>query len=97
MTGGQFAQTAPGQIPLCERVSRTMLAIGLLPILLVLIVAIVSLVEPRFTGLFNILNILRQTSFLAIVACGQMLVLIVGGVLTVELGSERAQRAREAD
>ena len=79
MTGGQFAQTAPGQMPLGERVSRTMLAIGLLPILLVLIVAIVSLVEPRFTGLFNILNILRQTSFLAIVACGQMLVLIVGG------------------
>jgi len=76
---GQLLHAGPGQLSLGERVSRTMLAIGLLPILLILIVLVVSLVEPRFTGLFNVLNILRQTSFLAIIACGQMLVLIVGG------------------
>ncbi len=70
---------AAGHLSTSEKLSRGLLAIGLLPILLVLIVVVVSLVEPRFTGLFNILNILRTTSFLAIVACGQMLVLITGG------------------
>jgi ribose transport system permease protein len=39
-----------------------------------------SIVEPKFYGIFNVLNVLRQSSFLAIVACGQMLVLIVGGL-----------------
>ena len=37
-------------------------------------------VEPRFYGLPNLFNILRNTSFLAIMACGQMLVMIVGGM-----------------
>ncbi|MEQ8654590.1 MAG: ABC transporter permease [Kiloniellales bacterium] len=68
-----------GSLSISERLSRGLLAVGLLPILLVLIVAILSLLEPRFTGLFNILNILRTTSFLAIIACGQMLVLTTGG------------------
>ncbi len=68
-----------GSLSTSERLSRVLMAVGLLPLLLVLIVVVVSLVEPRFTGLFNILNILRSTSFLAIVACGQMLVLITGG------------------
>ena len=36
--------------------------------------------EPRFYGLPNLFNILRNTSFLAIMACGQMLVMIVGGM-----------------
>ena len=39
-----------------------------------------TLVEPRFYGLPNLFNILRNTSFLAIMACGQMLVMIVGGM-----------------
>ncbi len=72
-------ETTPGGLSVSERVSRTLVAIGLLPVLLILIVVVVALVEPRFTGLNNVLNILRQTSFLAIVACGQMLVLIIGG------------------
>ena len=33
-------------------------------------------VEPRFYGLPNLFNILRNASFLAIMACGQMLVMI---------------------
>ena len=39
-----------------------------------------TLVEPRFYALPNLFNILRNTSFLAIMACGQMLVMIVGGM-----------------
>ena len=45
-----------------------------------LIVIGMTLVEPRFYGLPNLFNILRNTSFLAIMACGQMLVMIVGGM-----------------
>ena len=54
--------------------------VGLIPFLLVLIVIGMTLVEPRFYGLPNLFNILRNTSFLAIMACGQMLVMIVGGM-----------------
>ncbi len=63
-----------------EQLTRAMLAVGLLPILLILTVVVMSIVEPKFYGIFNVLNVLRQSSFLAIVACGQMLVLIVGGL-----------------
>jgi ribose transport system permease protein len=56
-----------------------MTAIGLLPILLILLIAALAIFEPRFLGVFNVFNVLRSTSFLAILAAGQMLVLIVGG------------------
>ena len=45
-----------------------------------LIVIGMTLVEPRFYHLSNLFNILRNTSFLAIMACGQMLVIVVGGM-----------------
>ena len=45
-----------------------------------LLVAGMVVVEPQFYGLPNWFNILRNTSFLAIMACGQMLVVIVGGM-----------------
>ncbi|MBR1150347.1 ABC transporter permease [Bradyrhizobium sp. JYMT SZCCT0428] len=53
--------------------------IGLLPALLVALVAGMSAIDPQFYGILNILNILRNASFLAIVACGQALVIIAGG------------------
>ncbi|MGN1286256.1 MAG: ABC transporter permease [Bradyrhizobium sp.] len=53
--------------------------IGLLPALLVLLVAGMSAVDAQFYGLINVLNILRNASLLAIVACGQALVIIAGG------------------
>ena len=53
--------------------------IGFLPILLVALVAGMSAIDPQFYGLINLLNILRNASFLAIVACGQALVIIAGG------------------
>jgi ribose transport system permease protein len=62
-----------------ERLSRLVGAIGLLPILLILSVLVMSLIEPKFLGVNNVFNVLRSTSFLMIVAAGQMLVLIVGG------------------
>jgi len=53
--------------------------IGLLPILLVLLAAVMIAAEPRFLTSQNVLNVLRGSSFLIIVAAGQMLVLVVGG------------------
>lgn len=53
--------------------------IGLLPALLVALIACMSAIDPQFYGIINILNILRNASFLAIVACGQALVIIAGG------------------
>lgn len=53
--------------------------IGLLPVLLVALIACMSAIDPQFYGIINILNILRNASFLAIVACGQALVIIAGG------------------
>ncbi len=52
---------------------------GLLPLLLIIVVVLLSIFEPRFIGANNLSNVMRSTSFLAIVAAGQMLVLIVGG------------------
>ena len=62
-----------------EQLSQRLLSVGLLPILLVLSVAFMAVFEQKFFGLNNLFNVLRSTSFLAIVAAGQMLVLIVGG------------------
>ena len=53
--------------------------IGFLPALLVALVAGMSAIDAQFYGIINILNILRNASFLAIVACGQSLVIIAGG------------------
>jgi ribose transport system permease protein len=65
---------------LMARISTRLSVVGLIPFLLILIVIGMMLVEPRFYSLPNLFNILRNTSFLAIIACGQMLVMIVGGM-----------------
>ena len=72
--------TSVHRAALMERISARLGVVGLIPFLLVLIVIGMTLVEPRFYGLPNLFNILRNTSFLAIMACGQMLVMIVGGM-----------------
>lgn len=62
-----------------ERLTRTLMTVGLLPVLLVVMVVFMAVVEQRFFLVNNLFNVLRSTSFLAIVAAGQMMVLIVGG------------------
>lgn len=68
---------------------RIFLAIGILP--LVLIVAIVgfALAEPRFLTYQNLFNVARASSFLVIVSMGQMLTLLVRGV-DMSIGSTEA-------
>lgn len=53
--------------------------VGLAAILIVVLVVVFGLLEPRFFNRLNLVNILRNSSFLMIAATGQMLVLIVGG------------------
>lgn len=62
-----------------QELSSQILRVGLLPILLMLSIAFMAVFEQKFFGVNNIFNVLRSTSFLAIVAAGQMLVLIVAG------------------
>lgn len=76
MSSSSSAQRTPDEL---RRLTRAMAAIGLLPVLLVLTVALLSVFQPNFLGVFNLFNVLRTASFLAIVAAGQMLVLVVGG------------------
>ncbi len=54
-------------------------AIGILPFVLVLTCVLLALYEPRFLRLSNLINVLRNASFLTIISAGQMLVIIVGG------------------
>jgi ribose transport system permease protein len=53
--------------------------VGVLPVLLALAIIIFSLLSPRFLSGQNLLNVARQSTFLAMVAMGQMLVLLTGG------------------
>lgn len=52
-----------------------------LPILLASLALVLAfgLYEPRFFRQANLINILRNSSFLIIISCGQMLALVVGG------------------
>lgn len=58
---------------------RLLVTVGVLPILLIVMAVIFGLIEPRFLNPANLMNILRQATFLVIVAMGQMLVLISAG------------------
>ena len=40
----------------------------------------ISIINPRFLSIFNLLNVLRQTSINAIVAAGMTFVILTGGI-----------------
>ena len=58
---------------------QLLVTVGVLPILLLLMIVIFGWMEPRFLNPANLINVLRQATFLAIVAMGQMLALVSGG------------------
>lgn len=58
---------------------QRILAIGLLPLLIVALCVVLGFLEPKFLRIGNLINVLRNASFLMLIACGQMLVLIIGG------------------
>jgi ribose transport system permease protein len=53
---------------------------GLVPFFLIFLVVVLAVVEPRFVSQNNISNVLRNTSYLALISTGQMLVMILGGI-----------------
>jgi ribose transport system permease protein len=61
------------------RISRRVMAIGIAPILIIALVAVMALTEPRFFSRLNVINILRNFSLLSLIALGQTLVMVVGG------------------
>lgn len=67
------------QMAKIQRLNQMMSAGGMVIVLLVAIVLITSLIEPRFLNRMNLVNVLRNCAFLAIPAMGQMLVMIAGG------------------
>ena len=68
-------------LPLHKRARNALLfgEAGVLPGLFLLLIVLLVLTQPRFLAGTNIVNVLRNASFLIIAASGQMLVLIVGG------------------
>ena len=69
-------QTMSPQIDLKRAFMRY---VGVVPLLIVLCFIIMAFVEPRFFSRINLLNTLRNASFLSMIALGQTLVMLVGG------------------
>jgi ribose transport system permease protein len=72
-TGSQ----APGGISL--RLQHLFVRLGVLPVLLIAAVITFTLLSDNFLTEQNLLNVARQSTFLTIVAMGQMLALLTGG------------------
>ena len=62
------------------------MAMGMIPFVLILLIIIIGIINPRFLTLSNAITVTRQASFLALVSMGQMLVILTRGV-DVSLGA----------
>lgn len=62
-----------------KRLKHLFVRLGALPFVLLASIIVFSLMSDNFLSTRNILNVLRQSTFLTIVAMGQMLVLLTGG------------------
>lgn len=54
-------------------------SVGILPLLIIIAIVIFTIGNPRFFSIANSMNVLQQSTFLMLIAFGQMLVLISGG------------------
>ena len=61
------------------RLQHLFVRFGVLPFLLLIAIVIFAALSSRFYGWENIKNVLRQSSYLTMVAMGQMLALLTGG------------------
>jgi ribose transport system permease protein len=61
------------------RLQHIFVRLGVLPFLLAIAIIVFSLASDRFLTLNNGLNVTRQSSFMVMVAMGQMLALLTGG------------------
>lgn len=80
--GGESPKTPPpneNTISIKEKIRTVFSSVGVLPILLILGIIIFGTIEPRFLSPDNLVNVLRQSTFLTLVALGQMLVILTAG------------------
>ena len=62
-----------------RKLQQIFVAVGVLPILLAIAIVLFWLMSDRFLSGANIANVLRQSSYLTIVALGQMVVMVTAG------------------
>ncbi len=67
------------RVTMWQRIANWTLSAGVLPILLVALFLFFGLYEEKFWRTANLINVLRNTSYLMIISAGQMMVLIIGG------------------
>jgi sugar transport system permease protein len=72
-------------MPFGERLKWFLARSGILVALAILFIAL-SLVAPNFLTVRNLLNVLRQVSFVGIIACG-MTIALIGGDVDLSVGS----------
>jgi len=76
---GQPPAGAPlGRSPLLW-LAHVFVRLGVLPFLLLIAVVVFALMSSRFLAWGNLINVVRQSSYLTMVAMGQMLALLTGG------------------
>jgi ribose transport system permease protein len=63
-----------------RRLTKALQSVGRLPLAVFAFVVLVALIQPAILSVTNIENVGRQGSILAIVACGQLFTVLVGGV-----------------
>jgi ribose transport system permease protein len=76
-TSGAGSAERPRSLSL--RLQHLFVRLGVLPFLLLIAVIVFAMLSSRFYGYENIKNVLRQSSYLTMVAMGQMLALLTGG------------------
>lgn len=74
----RLSETASAEPPLVRFIRSQFVNYGILPLLLIVLIVVFAINEPRFLSGENILNVTRQLSFLGIVVIGQMLYLVTG-------------------
>jgi ribose transport system permease protein len=81
MTAGTTSETGSAERPrsLSLRLQHLFVRLGVLPFLLLIAIVVFAMLSSRFYGIENIKNVLRQSSYLTMVAMGQMLALLTGG------------------
>lgn len=75
MTGGEIVRRTELSVRLQHAFVRT----GVLPLLLIAAIVVFTALSGRFLTSDNLLNVARQSTYLTIVAMGQMLALLTGG------------------
>jgi ribose transport system permease protein len=78
--GPATADRRPGVGTTLLRLARlAFIHLGVLPLLLIILVAGFGIWEPRFLSGQNVFNVARQATYLTVVSMGQMIALLTGG------------------